>query len=235
MALFFKMPGRRAGRGGQADLLAAADPGGGPGEPRSPAAGPPSLGLSPRWWGRTPTLCPGPACLTPPTPSSRPAPTQQAPPRLAQPHPHQADTAQPHPTGSTHPSTAPPPPSWPRPGEHSPPSGPSPRTRGFQGSRALPPEAPFLCSGGCWVQGAPAGLGRAPLSPSGRRSRQWLVCWSRCSSTLTLVSTFRGGFSPGSSLSLPARLPSGQPAGTWLAAGSPGAQGRRQPARRPRP
>lgn len=85
-------------------------------------------------------------------------------------------------------------------------------------------EAPFLCSGG-WVGGAPAGLGWPPRSPSGGRWLQWSPCWSRCSSTLTLVSTLRHGFSPGSSLSLPAGLSLGQPAGMWLAAGSTETQG----------
>lgn len=73
----------------------------------------------------------------------------------------------------------------------------------------LPP--PFLCSGS-WVPSAAAGL-----AGSEGQLLQWLACSCRCSSTLTLVSTRSGGSGPGSSLSLPARLSSGQPAGVWLA------------------
>lgn len=111
------------------------------------------------------------------------------------------------------------------PPEHPVPGAPSPGSRdSLAPSFGEPrPSAPFLCSGG-WLGGAAAGLG-PPLSRAGRRSPQWLPCSSRCSSTLTLVSTFRRGGSPGSSLSLPARLSSGQPAGTWLPTASTEAQG----------
>lgn len=100
--------------------------------------------------------------------------------------------------------------------EHPVPRALSPRSRDSPAPRfgEPRPSAPFLCSGG-WLGGTAAGLG-PPLSRAGRRSPQWLPCSSRCSSTLTLVSTFRRGGSPGSSLSLPARLSSGHPAGTWL-------------------
>lgn len=208
----------------QADLLAPRTRAGAvPADPRIP----PRWATHPPWLSETVAGSDGQLCV----PGHQPSPQDPVRSGTDPPHPHPAGPAPPtaHPAqhGPAHPNRPRPSRRPCRPCTCSPPptSTTLAQDRGFWTQQGLHHEqAPFLCSGG-WLGGAPAGLGWPPRSPAGGRWPQCSPCWSRCSSTLTLVSTLRHGFSPGSSLSLPAGLSLRQPAGRWLATGSTETQG----------